>query len=285
MEFENFKQILNKQIFDKSKRSLLENIAKHPERFTGLFRPAKPNSNIILHLLQSNNIKFGNAIEKIFEQYFIEAGYTIIDGRITFNDTYIDIDLLVIKDKTIIMIEQKVRDDHDSTKRKANLIAFTEKIDAIQNKYKDHQFKCLLYFVDPSFTRNKSFYKPQIEQIESDYQVYTRVLYGSELWSDMGYPDIWIEMNSFLKQWQTTLPDIPSVNLDLDYENTFDEIKDITPTIYRSLLTNSLIVSELLPILFSENKTLNLLLEHFKKKELPIYQSLATKLCQYINIL
>ena len=70
----------------------------------------------------------------------------------------------------------------------------------------------------------------------------------------------------------------------MEFEN-FKQIlnKQIFEKSKRSLLESNLIISELLPMLFPENKTLNLLMEHFKKKELPIYQSLATKLCQYMN--
>lgn len=51
MEYEKFKNILNKQIFDNSKIDLLEKIAKSPDRYVGLFRPTKPKAKILQNLL------------------------------------------------------------------------------------------------------------------------------------------------------------------------------------------------------------------------------------------
>jgi len=41
MDYKEFKNIFNKQIFESSKRILLEKIAENPERYVGSFRPTK----------------------------------------------------------------------------------------------------------------------------------------------------------------------------------------------------------------------------------------------------
>ena len=66
MNYNDFKKILNENIFEKSKSDLLEKIANSPSRFIGLFRPTKPKAKIMQNLLQSNEIHFGDAIEKLF---------------------------------------------------------------------------------------------------------------------------------------------------------------------------------------------------------------------------
>ena len=70
MEYKLFKDILNQQIFESSKRDLIIKIAEHPERYIGLFRPTKPKAKILQNLLQSNEIRFGDALEIIFEKIF-----------------------------------------------------------------------------------------------------------------------------------------------------------------------------------------------------------------------
>jgi Mg2+ and Co2+ transporter CorA len=67
MEYKFFRNILNKQIFESSKSDLLEKLSKYPERYIGLFRPTKPKAKILQNLLQSNEIRFGDALEIIFE--------------------------------------------------------------------------------------------------------------------------------------------------------------------------------------------------------------------------
>lgn len=77
MKYEKFKLILNNKIFEKSKSDLLKKISEYPDRYVGLFRPTKPKAKILQNLLQSNEIRFGDATQKLFEEYFIELGYNI----------------------------------------------------------------------------------------------------------------------------------------------------------------------------------------------------------------
>jgi hypothetical protein len=52
MAYEQFKGILNKEIFEESKSTLMEKISKNPMRYIGLFRLTKPNSKINYDELQ-----------------------------------------------------------------------------------------------------------------------------------------------------------------------------------------------------------------------------------------
>ena len=72
MEYQEFKNIIQKTIFGDSKRDLIEKIATYPERYIGLFRATKPKTKIIQNILQSHEIRFGNALEIIIENYLKE---------------------------------------------------------------------------------------------------------------------------------------------------------------------------------------------------------------------
>ena len=69
MNYNKFKQILNETIFEKSKADLLTKIANSPSRYIGLFRPTKPKAKLLQNLLQSHEIRFGDAFEIIIEEY------------------------------------------------------------------------------------------------------------------------------------------------------------------------------------------------------------------------
>ncbi|GHT16529.1 hypothetical protein AGMMS49573_06480 [Endomicrobiia bacterium] len=83
MNFNKFKEILNGEVFERSKSDLLEKISYKPERYVGLFRPTKSKAKILQNLLQSQEIEFGDAFEKLIESYLIENGFIIIQKKIS----------------------------------------------------------------------------------------------------------------------------------------------------------------------------------------------------------
>jgi hypothetical protein len=83
MSYNLFKQIFNEAIFEKSKADLLEKMASSPSRYIGLFRPTKPKAKILQNLLQSHEIRFGDAFERIIEEYFRLKGCEILPKRFT----------------------------------------------------------------------------------------------------------------------------------------------------------------------------------------------------------
>lgn len=80
-----------------------------------------------------------------------------------------------------------------------------------------------------------------------------------------------------LARWRETLPDLPSLNFDENPSESFQEIKDLVPSVYRKLLDNDGIFNLVL-ILFPEQKVLKMLVEYFKQQNKTIYQQLASKL-------
>jgi hypothetical protein len=89
MHYNQFKQIFNETIFEKSKADLLEKIANNPSRYIGLFRPTKPKAKILQNLLQSHEIRFGDAFEKAIEEYLrlesceiLQKKHTLLNGDV-----------------------------------------------------------------------------------------------------------------------------------------------------------------------------------------------------------
>lgn len=122
MNYENFCAILNKHIFEGERKELLQRIADNPERFIGLFRPTKPGAKILQHLLQSHEIRMGDALEEIIEKILEDIGFEILSkSMVNEKGEELSLDQYFTGSGRYYFIEQKVRDDHDSTKKRGQI--------------------------------------------------------------------------------------------------------------------------------------------------------------------
>ncbi len=281
MNYNLFKQIFNETIFEKSKADLLEKVSSSPSRYIGLFRPTKPKAKILQNLLQSHEIRFGDAFERVIEEYLKIKGYEILQKRFTSKDgDVLNIDQCFKKGDKVYFIEQKVRDDHDSTKKRGQIQNFEKKLDVMLSSYAEEKLVGIFYFIDPDLMKNKNFYTAELLKMTKDYNVETHIFYGKELFNYLGYADIWDEILEYLLEWKKEIPDLPEINFDLDAEHTFNEIKELKPLVFRKLLENEKIFNEIVLTLFPEKKTLKLLYDYFSQKNETIYKTIANKLYQ-----
>jgi flagellar biosynthesis regulator FlbT len=284
MEYHRFKQIFNETIFEKSKADLLKKIASSPSRYIGLFRPTKPKAKILQNFLQSHEIRFGNAFEHTIEEYLRIKGCEILPKRFTNEDgDVLNVDQCFRKDNKVYFIEQKVRDDHDSTKKRGQILNFEKKLDVMLSNYSEEELIGIFYFIDPDLVKNKNFYAMELSKMTKDYKVETQIFYGKPLFEYLGYPDVWEEVLEYLVEWKKEIPDLPEINFDLDAQHTFEEIKDLKPLVFRKLLSNDEIFKEIILTLFPEKTTLKLLHEYYSAKHETIYKTLAEKLAKRIS--
>jgi flagellar biosynthesis regulator FlbT len=285
MEYSVFCGILTKQIFENSKRDLIEKIAEYPDRYIGLFRPTKPRAKLLQNLLQSNEIRFGDALELVFKQYFEELGYKLLENKIHSGNDELNLDQIFRDSEFVYFAEQKVRDDHDSTKKRGQMENFEKKIEALLDSFSEKELKCFTYFIDPSLVKNKNYYLEKLQTIRVNYNVSAELCYGKEFWSLINHPEIWDELLTHLRKWKDEIPEMPSINFDENAQNTFDEIKNHKTIIFRKLFENVEVVENIFPILFPQNKVLRLLMDYFKQKskEKTIYKNLAEMLDKIIH--
>lgn len=286
LKYEYFKDSLNARLFKDSYSDLIKKIAENSERYIGLFRPTKPKTKLIQNITQSHEIRFGDALEFIFEKYFNEIGFKMHNKRIIFNEKELNIDLLFSKDDILYMIEQKVRDDHDSTKKVGQFDNFKNKYRALSSLYKNFKIIPIMWFIDDSLKKNENFYRDEIEQLKLDYNCDSYLCYGQNLFC-CGFNGfdiaIWQEILDYLEKWKKDLPDMPEINFDKNANNVFNEIKDLSPSIYRKLLTNKNILEQIFPIIFPEKKVLQMLYDDFEKKDGDIYKTLARKISEFTS--
>jgi hypothetical protein len=288
MEYNLFKQIFNETIFEKSKADLLEKIAGSPYRYIGLFRPTKPKAKILQNLLQSHEIRFGDAFEHIIEKYFLLKGCETLPKRIKIEASdVLNVDQCFRKDGNVYFIEQKIRDDHDSTKKRGQIDNFEKKLGVLLSNYAEEELIGIFYFLDPDFMKNRNFYSTELSLISRDYNVETHLFYGKHLFDYLGFEDIWDEILQYLAQWKIEIPELPEINFDFDAQHTFEEIKNLKPLVFRKLFSNDDIFSEILLTIFPQRSTLNLLLNHFNERSLnnKIFHTLHEMLNDKLNAL
>ncbi|MDR2494374.1 MAG: hypothetical protein LBD24_04025 [Spirochaetaceae bacterium] len=239
------------------------------------------------NVLQSHEIKFGNAFEELFEKYFELYGYTHISKKIVYEKDSLAIDQLFRhSDGHICFIEQKMRDDHDSTKKRGQIDNFQKKIKALLEVYKERNMRCYFYFIDDSLTKNKNYYYESIEKIQADYTVYAKLCYGKELWEEIGHPELWAELKAHLECWKKEyISKGLSINFDEYPENAFDEIKRVKIEVFYKLFDNKEICKEILPVIFPQNKVLRLLHNYFSQKagENRMYETVAGRIGEIIH--
>ena len=157
LEYEVIAGIFNNRIFENSRIKLLKNLANFPERYIGLFRPTKPKSKIIQNITQSQEIKFGDAFEDFIGlilryNHFKELGRNYTIRRENLKPKKISFDQLFEHEHNTIFIEQKIRDDHDSSKKVGQKDNFENKLSyLIDTGYKN--IKSYFYFIDDSIKK------------------------------------------------------------------------------------------------------------------------------------
>ncbi len=278
LNYEEMKKIFNQKIFENSKADLIKKLASSPERYIGLFRPTKPKTKLIQNITQSHEIKFGDAFETLIQKIFENYEYTTLEKKLPFKSKYKAIDQLFEKEDKIIFIEQKIRDDHDSSKKSGQISNFEDKINVLLNKYPENQIKAYFYFIDPDFKKNKNFYEKEIENLKKYYEIEIYLCYGKELFEKENLENAWNEIINFLKKWKEELPDFPELNFDKEPKTTFEELKNLPPKYLRKILENEEIKKEIFPIIFPTKETLKLLKKEYENKEQKIYKNLAKKL-------
>ncbi|MDR2828704.1 MAG: hypothetical protein LBV51_04720 [Acholeplasmatales bacterium] len=128
MKYEEFKKMLDEKMKVGSDLyiDLLSTIINNPSRYTGLYRLTNVNEKIAQNISQSNEIKFGDFMEDIVTEYLIENGFQTYHKKIVDNEKnkILSVDQLFAGNENIYIVEQKMRDDHDSTKKSRTIYKF-----------------------------------------------------------------------------------------------------------------------------------------------------------------
>ncbi len=274
MNYERFVTVLNRHIFQLEREKLLRKLVSEPERFLGLFRPSKPKGKLSQHLLQAREIGFGDALEEIIAGWLEHYGYQRLGNRIRVNSEMMECDHYALSPNQdfALLIEQKVRDDHDSSKARGQWRNnFAPKVRALCHKH-DGKLIAVTYFVDPTFRKNYNLYEREAQQLRQELRLRSiHIWYGRELFENLPFAnaDDWDKMLGWLEQWRMDLPDLPDVNWETpEAIADLQRIAQHSPSLWRRFAEQESLWQEgYVDVLFPSRSGLHAVLETLEQNE------------------
>ena len=122
------------------------------------------------------------------EAYFRVLKFEMLPKKLSERETRdgqtYDIDQLFKKGNVVYLIEQKVRDDHDSTKKVGQFSNFEAKYFEVSCKYKRNEVIPIMWFIDDSLKKNKRYYAGQMFEMAEAYGCHPKLYYGGEMFSE-----------------------------------------------------------------------------------------------------
>ena len=261
MDYKRFADTINSTVFSEFKVKLLQSIANHPSIYVGLFRPTRPEVKIAQNLSQSHQIKFGHALEQLVRLYLEENGCKMLPTSIDIGGEKKELDIHFRKGRKTYFVEQKIRDNHDSTKKRGQIDDFQKKLVALNGA--GRRVGGILFFVDPGMAQNKKFYTERLDAIKNQHGFEVAIVYGKEFFSMLSLGAVWDEIVQHLVKWRQGLPSFPEFDYDVRAEESFNEIKDMDWSDFQKLFTNDEVGKHILPILFPTGETLGMLADYW----------------------
>lgn len=143
---------------------LLKTVIENPGRYCGLFRLSNAKTKLIQNVTQSKEIKFGDFMEEIVTDYIFKLGYCNKEKDLGFdeNGDRLNADQVFTKNGIVYLVEQKIRDDHDSTKKRGQFANFIKKINLLKRKFPLQKIIAIMWFIDDALEKNKNYYKSEM---------------------------------------------------------------------------------------------------------------------------
>jgi len=184
---------------------LLVTVIKNPNRYTGIFRLSNAKTKLIQNVTQSREIKFGDFMEDVVTEYIAAMGYTNLNKSIGTDEEGNDLsaDQVFKKNNTVYLIEQKIRDDHDSTKKRGQYQNFRKKYMLLKRQHPNCTIDATMWFIDDSLVKNRNYYQSEAA-VENERGIDIHILYGSSLFSQIfNRNDVWTEICDYLLRNKT----------------------------------------------------------------------------------
>lgn len=241
--YEDFIGSLNKKIKNDI-YELLVTIIKNPKRYTGIFRLTNTQTKLIQNVTQSQEIKFGDFMEDIITEYIALMGYSNLDKNIGTDEKgdALSADQVFIKDSTVYLIEQKIRDDHDSTKKRGQYANFRKKYSLLKNTYPGYNINATMWFIDDSLVKNKNYYTEEAKN-EQLTGIDINIFYGGTLFNKLfNRMDVWDEICSYLErnkqERSNEVLNIPDFNTSPEVKKAIQRLKNEEPGLYKKLTSD-----------------------------------------------
>ena len=184
--------------------SLLINVIDNPSRYCGLFRLSNAKMKLMQNVTQSKEIKFGDIIEELTTEYIGRLGYRNFEKYLgqDENGDALNVDQYFTDGNTVYMVEMKIRDDHDSTKKRGQYSNFQKKIKLIKRRNPGKHLDASMWFVDDGLVKNKKYYASEMSK-ERFADCTLHLYYGGELFNSLkGGKQAWEELTFILTEYR-----------------------------------------------------------------------------------
>lgn len=202
IKYEEFLAELNKRIKNGEEfyLELLETVIRNPSRYSGLFRLSNARTKLMQNVTQSNEIRFGDFMEAIVTMHLEKLGYKNLPKEVWLDNegNRLNIDQLFTKENRIYLVEQKIRDDHDSTKKRGQYDNFRKKVSIIRKEFPSYEMTAAMWFIDDSLVKNKKYYLEEMSK-STGANAKIKLYYGKEFFDTLeGGKEAWSELVTYL---------------------------------------------------------------------------------------
>ena len=183
---------------------LLKTVIDNPSRYCGLFRLSNAKTKLVQNITQSREIKFGDIVEELSTEYIERLGFQTFNKNLgkDENGDNLNVDQYFTDGNTIYIAEMKIRDDHDSTKKRGQYSNFQKKIKLIMQKNPGKHIDASMWFVDDGLVKNKNYYKSMMDSENFD-NCSLHLYYGGEFFSSLkGGQQAWDEFIAILTEYR-----------------------------------------------------------------------------------
>jgi hypothetical protein len=164
------------------------------------------------------------------------------------------------------LIEQKVRDDHDSTKKRGQIENFRKKLEYLKTLH-GPSLSGIMYFIDPALHKNEGYYRKELEILQHSLEIPVTLFYDGELFQYLqGHTETWDLLLKSLQIWRKTAPEQISLDYDAYPERAVEEIVQIPGSVWHKLASTDVPWEyAVLQALFPTGRTLMLLANRFQE--------------------
>lgn len=245
VSYEEFLELLLKHIQTGSNfyYDLLVKVIKNPLRYCGLFRLSNPKTKLIQNVTQSNEIKLGDIYEELTTKILGKLGYRNLNKNLGSdeNNDVLNVDQLFYDDNALYMVEMKMRDDHDSTKKRGQFENYLKKIKLLKHKYNPKKLIAIMWFVDKSLYKNKLYYTAEMKSHSDDYDnVEMKLYYGAEFFNTLNngqeaWNDLILNMKKYRKEHINDEVEIPDFG---SSQEIFKALLKLPNNLWEKLISN-----------------------------------------------
>ncbi|MDR3191415.1 MAG: hypothetical protein LBT80_09635 [Lactobacillaceae bacterium] len=262
-------EILNKKVpntKDVYIPKIIDNLIEKPKTIVTLFKTESYEMILLGTLLTSNGIKLGYGIEAVIRELLTENGVTHLEKFSTQFETNdgnkekqeLD-EHFAIDEKTHVMLELKIKDNHDSNKYRVDQDAFIEKIKNLNAQQTDITTYGIFWYISPDERKNQKKVK---KEVEKQLPNLATVVGAGEIKD--AFPEqtqnklsnLYDNLIKIMIEWRQRTGGIPDLNFEDHSHKVIAKFQSLSEHKRLKLFGNADVVKYIFPIIFQTGEVL-----------------------------